>query len=259
MDPRLREIEYPDSDGEPISDTDANIQRMFDAQTALKEAMRRRGVKAYVCGGVFVYPIEGDPTVRNSPDILVAPECEPWPPRASFRYWEEPGRVQFAGEFLWVTERQTLEDQWDCIEFYRGRLGTEELFLYEPLGEGMYDGFRFRFLRLDRGGVDQVIEPDGDGWFRSRGLGLDLRPTAERIEFRDSSTGEKYLPDRLRAEQAAARADRTAHEVTRAEVHAARADHEAARADREVAESVRLERRVAQLEAELRRLRGREE
>lgn len=231
MDPRLREIVYPDSDGEPMSDNAANAQRMIDTRTALIDAMRRRGVAAYVWGDQFVYPVEGEPSIRNSPDLFVVPGLE-HVLRPTVKYWEvEPAKVLFAGEFLSIIKRQTLDNQTKSIEFYRRRLGTQELFLYQPLGEGMYDGFVFRFLRLRQRGPDRVIEPDPDGWYRSRVLGLDLRPAAERIEFRNPRTGEEYLPDSVRAEQEAARAARS---------------EEACRA---------LEERVAQLEAELRRAR----
>ncbi|MBI4613198.1 MAG: hypothetical protein HY720_06265 [Planctomycetes bacterium] len=235
-DQELRErIVYPDTDGEPMSDSDANADRMIDTFTALARAHRSRGRKAYVSKNLFVYPVRGKPWLRNSPDILVAPGCEDRK-RPSFKYWEEPGRVLFAGEFISFLRRETLEspEVEERIDFYRKELGTRELFIYQPLGKNQEDGYRFFFFRLRSEGPDEEIEPGEDGWYRSEILDLDLRPLDDRVEFRDPATGEIYLPDSIRAEREAQRAER-----------------ETERAEREAAARKDLEAEVRRLRAEL--------
>ncbi|MBI4613342.1 MAG: hypothetical protein HY720_06995 [Planctomycetes bacterium] len=219
---------YPSSDGEPMADNDSNRERMVNSASALREAFRRRGEMAYASTDLFVYPIEGEPWTRNAPDVLVAPGCEQ-KLRESFKYWEEPGTVQFAGEFLSVRKRETFESDeiQERIEFYRTKLATRELFIYQPLDIAIDSGFHFHFLRIGGDGRYHEVRPNSDGWFASEVLALEIRPADGGIEFRDPASGEVYLSAESRAER----------EVERAE---------------------RAEQRVAELERELERLRKRE-
>ncbi|MBI4614713.1 MAG: hypothetical protein HY720_13970 [Planctomycetes bacterium] len=238
VDPR---IEYPDTDGEPMSDNEASEWRMVDCWTALRRACRRKGFRAYVGMSVFVYPVEGKPWLRNSPDLFAAPGSDPEGLRTSFRCWEEGGRVEFAGEFLSRTRHERLESPEvdDRVRFYRDELRTRELFLYEPLGFHFRDGFRFSFRRLDLDGDYREVPPGEDGWHRSEVIPFEFRPLDDRVEFRDPATGEVFLPDRLRAEAVESRA-----EAVESRAEAEKTPAEAAQA------------RIRELEEELERLRG---
>ncbi|MBI4612214.1 MAG: hypothetical protein HY720_01250 [Planctomycetes bacterium] len=249
--PIRKDIVYPDSDGEPMSDNEGSAQRMMDTWTGLRAAYRWSGARAYVGMNLFVYPVEGKPWLRNSPDIFVAPGSSREPLRTSFRYWDEEGRVEFAGEVLSRTKRERLEspEVLERVDFYANELGTRELFLYEPLGFRFEDGFRFAFLRAGTDGRYHVVEPGEDGWYRSEVLPYEFRPLDDRVEFRDPGTGEIFLPDSRRAERAEREAERADHE-------AERADHEAERAEREARARAAAEERLRELEQEIERLRG---
>lgn len=218
-----REIEYPCCDDQPMTDSDANKRRMDRTASAIEEAYRRRGTTAYVSKDTFVYPVEGHPEIRNAPDILVAPGCEQGD-RLSFKCWEEPGGIEFAGEFLQITQRERLDSPKLAkkVRFYRERLRTRELFLYEPKGQDPADGFEFRFLRLTADGEYTRVEPNDDGWYKSQVLGLLLRPAPLQLDLMDPITGERYLSDPERAEAQKARAD-AAEERAQAAEEAARA------------------------------------
>lgn len=214
---------------EPVADNDFNLRRMVDSASALREAYRRRGERAYVSIHLAVYPVEGDPGIRNVPDLLVAPGCDDHG-RFSFRYWDEPGTVDFAGEFLSPARGERFGDR-DIerrIEVYRDALRTREVFVYAPRTKELEDGFDFHFLRLDDAGRYEDVGPGEHGWYASLVLGLEFRPLDEALEFRDPATGRVFLPDSRRAE---------------------RASRESERADR-------AEARLRQLERELERLRG---
>lgn len=216
---------YPDSDGKPMADHETNAERMIDTCSALREGFRRRGEPAHVSRDQLVYPVEGDPKIRNAPDILVAPGCEEHA-RPSFKCWDEPGRIVFAGEFLSFVKHERYESRSikKRIDFYRDHLGTEELFIYQPLGMEFSDGFRFFFLRLGPSGAYGEVEPAEDGWYRSQVTPFDFRPVLERLEVRDSRTGELFLPDRLRADRAEERAREAEERAREAEERARRAE-----------------------------------
>lgn len=240
----VSELVYPDSDGEPMSDHEANTDRMVDARGALRLSMRLRGRKAFVGMDHFVYPVEGEPLTRNAPDVFVAPGCEALKDgskRPSFKYWEEEGTVDFAGEFLSPIKHEKLDSPGvlERVEFYRLDLCTRELFLYEPLGIDPSAGFRFKFLRMARQGSYKEVRPAGDGWYTSRVLDLELRPTNERVEFRDPRTKEIYPSDLQRAERESERAER-----------------ESERAKRERRARLEAEARIRELEERLREREG---
>lgn len=235
---RLERSEYPDSDGKPMADSGINAHRMKRSHSSLRRALKRRELQAYVENDIFVYPVEGNSKIRNAPDLFAAPGCAPFPPRRVFLCWEEPGPVAFAGEFLSITATEHLDSPRiaERVEFYRDRLATAELFLYEPLGEEFDSGFLFRFLRLDPAAGDyRETAPGARGWYHAGTLGLDLRPVDWGIEFRDPTTGELFPP------------------VDDLDIHL-RADGERQRAERAEAERDRAERRVRELEQRLRQL-----
>ncbi len=234
----IPKFEYPSSDGEPMADGDANATRMIHTWSALKVAIRDLGVVAYVSGNLFVYPVEGEPWTRNAPDVLVAPGCAQ-AIRESFMYWREPATVQFAGEFLWVKRRETFESEeiQERIEFYRTKLATRELFIYEPAGTSLEAGFRFHFLRLGARGLYEEVRPGTGGWYISDVLGLEFRPADSWIRLRHPTSGKEYLPAEIRAAQDA---ERAARESERAARESERADREAERARGLEAEIERL-------------------
>ena len=65
------EIEYPESDGEPMAEnTD-----QYDWITKIKgdlEIVFRDDPNVFVAGDLFWYPVEGNNTIRRAPDVMVA-------------------------------------------------------------------------------------------------------------------------------------------------------------------------------------------
>ncbi|MCU0875242.1 MAG: hypothetical protein MUE50_23160, partial [Pirellulaceae bacterium] len=67
---RKPEIEYPDSDGLPMSDNTLQFQWIVTLQGGL-DALFRDDPDVFVAGDLLWYPVEGDNTVRAAPDVLV--------------------------------------------------------------------------------------------------------------------------------------------------------------------------------------------
>lgn len=86
------QIEYPDSDGQPIADN--TLQ--FGWITTIKGNLDVQYAKApdvFVAGDLLWYPVEGQPKVRQAPDIFVA-FGRPKGYRGSYMQWiRSSGRV----------------------------------------------------------------------------------------------------------------------------------------------------------------------
>jgi Uma2 family endonuclease len=219
-------IEYPESDGKPMGETDLHRDWMFRILELLR--FRYRGERVYMASDLLVYYQEGDPTQFVVPDDFIVLDCEPGR-RRTFKTWEEGKSPNVIFE---VTSRSTRQNDeiWKPPVF--ARLGVPEYFLYDPAAD--YLTPPLQGFRLIDGGYAR-IEPDASGTLACEQLGIHLRLDAGELVMLDAQTGRRLLTGE---EAAIAEALAQAEKVQAAEAAAA-----AALA------------RAAELEAELRRLR----
>lgn len=88
-------IEYPSSDGKPMTETDAHWEWMVTIVQRLKRFYADRRV--YVAGNLLIYYVEGDPTKSVAPDAFVVKNCKPGR-RTSFFIWREKRKPNFVLE-----------------------------------------------------------------------------------------------------------------------------------------------------------------
>src|SRR5262245_6870219 len=80
-------IEYPDSDGKPMADNTLQARWITTLFGNFKPLYRDRP-DVFVAMDLLWYPVEGEPTVRAAPDVLVVfgrPKGE----RGSYKQWLE--------------------------------------------------------------------------------------------------------------------------------------------------------------------------
>jgi Uma2 family endonuclease len=228
------QVEYPETDGEPMGETDLHIHWMIRIRDILK--YRYRGERVYVGADLLIYYAEGEPRKFVSPDVFVVKDCDTHF-RRIYKLWEEKKPPHVALE---VTSRSTRrEDEVIKPHRYAG-IGVAEYFLYDPSAEYLSPplaGFRLTDLEYER------IEPNDRNQLECRELGLTLELDGLDLVLRDGRSG-RVLPTGMEAEEAAR--------------EAAEAAREAAESAREAAESAAraAEARASALEEELRRLRG---
>lgn len=221
---------YPDSDGEPMAENTVQYDWIVRIKSNLDHLL-----PGFVAGDLFWYPVEGDPTIRVAPDVLVA-TSRPKGPRSSYLQWEEGGPPDVVFE-VW-SPGNSFADQIRKLRFYEQH-GVMEFITIRP-----ETGDVAVFVR--RGGS---LEPTAvEGW-TSPLLGIRLEGTGDALKI----VGPDGRAFRSEAEltAAAARAD---EEAARAEAEAARADAAAARADEEAARAVAAAARAEKLAAQLRAL-----
>lgn len=208
--PLFAEIEYPESDGRPMAETDVHLEWMIYIRNLLKN--RYRGQRVYVAANLLVYYVEGDPRRSVAPDGFVVKDCDPGP-RRTFKIWEEQRTPDVV---LAVTSSSTRkEDEKSKPEIY-AEIGVKELFLYDPTSDYLHpplQGFRFARGRKTR------IRPNVSGALSSRELGLKLKLDDGELRMFDARTDEQLLTAEeaaaAQAEAATARADAAEEEMRR--------------------------------------------
>ncbi len=263
------DVEYPDSDGQPMAETDPHREDMTYLVDALRYHFRDRP-DIYVSGNLFLYYQEGDPSASVAPDVFVVVGVAPHQ-RKTYRLWEEGVAPCLVVE---VTSDSTRLVDERKKKLY-ARLGVREYFRFDPYGEYLeprLQGYRLAGPRKagPRKAGPRKAEPRyrrmpplADDSLRSRTLGLVLTLDGDRLRVVDVASGEPLL--RFEEEAASRRAaerevvllatrsmrhateaarldvarqaaeERAEREATRAEREAARAEREAARAEQEAA------------------------
>ena len=155
---RQNAIEYPDSDGQPMSDNTLQFQWIVTIKEGLDALLHNPEV--FVAGDLLWYPVEGKPKIRTAPDTMVA-FGRPKGYRGSYKQWEEAGiAAQVVFEVLSPGNR--LVDMIRKFRFYE-QYGIEEFYLYDPESGALQGWLR------GVSGLEEITEMSG---FTSPRLGI---------------------------------------------------------------------------------------
>jgi Uma2 family endonuclease len=122
------EIVYPESDGKPIADNTLQFRWIMTIQGGL-DALFPPDVDVFVAGDLLWYPVEGEPTICQAPDVMVA-FSRPRGDRGSYQQWKEGGVApQIVLEILSPNNR--LNELTRKFQFYE-RYGVQEYYVYDP-------------------------------------------------------------------------------------------------------------------------------
>ena len=259
-------IVYPDEDGMPIPDGEYQAPLYVRVVGSLDIHFRNHP-NVRVNGNVFIYYIEGDPNRRFAPDCYVLLEftdeaMESIRHHNTYLLWEVGKAPDF---ILEIGSESTVEEDLGPKRDLYAELGVSEYWRYdesggdfygEPLvGERLVDG-EYQRIEMRRESSDEV-------WAHSDVLDLDLWWTGGKLQFWDPMAGNWLLSheeaqaradeEYVRAEEAHVRAEEAQAGAEEAHV---RAEEAHVRAEQERSGRVAAETRVAELEAEIRRLRG---
>lgn len=204
-----KNIEYPESDGRPMGETDLHRRWMIYILDML--AWHFRDEKVYVTGDILLYYVEGDIKRFIVPDAFFV-KGRPSGDRRVYKLWEEgvPNAV------IETTSKKTKKnDMVVKFELFE-QLGVKEYALYDPTGD--YLKPRLRVYRLKRGKYE-MVEADKRGRTPLREAGWELALDAQGgLLVFDVVSGERVLPAHERAQAERERADREA--ATRAKLEA---------------------------------------
>jgi len=186
--PLQRDVHYPESDGEPMAETEIHLDVTIDLIQGLRR--RYRDVPdVYVVGNMFLYYVQGDPRAVVSPDVFLVRGVPKAPRRRIYKLWEEGEAPSLVIE---VTSDSTGDEDTGKKAIYE-RLEVEEYLLFDPLGDYLKPSLQgFRLIE----GRYRPIPAEPDGSLRSLVTGLIFRPeTDSRLRMVDAQTGELILSD----------------------------------------------------------------
>ena len=203
------QIEYPDTDGLPMAESDFQRQYLTYAVEVLRIYFQNHA-DVYVSGNLFIYYERGNPKAVVAPDVFVVFGVAKRD-RFSYKLWVEEN---IAPNFiLEITSKSTVSEDQGIKRGVYAFLGVREYFQYDPTGD--YLDPELKGLRLVEGNylpMPATVLPDGSRSLRSEVLELELRVQAGSLRFYDPVSGEKLLTHqeseqaRAQAEQARAQA-----------------------------------------------------
>ena len=184
-------IEYPESDGRPMAETDWHADTLIYLREALRDFFRAHS-QVYVAGNLLIYYNQDDPTTSVAPDVFVVLGV-PAHERRVYKVWEEGQAPDVVIELTSKATRQT--DLWFKRGLYQD-LGVREYFVFDPLHEYLTPVLQGYQLE-----ADSYVRMSGTGQalpcLKSKVLGLELRvePAGERLRLRlyDPARGEALL------------------------------------------------------------------
>ncbi|MBD2310207.1 Uma2 family endonuclease [Desertifilum sp. FACHB-1129] len=167
-------VVYPDSDGQPMAENTQQFQWIVVIKENLEILFGDRA-DVFVAGDLLWYPVEGNNTLRQAPDAMVA-FGRPKGHRGSYRQWDEnniPPQVVF--EILSPGNR--LKEMNKKFKFYE-HYGVEEYYIYDP--------DRLDLTGWQRQRDELTVIEEMNGWVSPR-LGIRFELTADGLQI--------YRPD----------------------------------------------------------------
>ena len=236
------DIFYPETDGMPLPDGEYQLRHFMDLIAILKHFFRER-LDVWASGNTFMYYEEGNPRVSVSPDcyVVFGVDTDLILSNNNYRIWDMGKAPDFVLEIgSPSTWRNDLESKRDLY----ASLGVGEYWMFDPSG-GEHYGFALRGERLVDGEYHRMemnIRPDSGAWGYSPTLNLELHWVDGRLRIYDPEGG-RWLQNMTEMAEDA-QTERAARESAETLAQTERAARESAEA------------RLAEIEAELRRLRA---
>jgi Uma2 family endonuclease len=192
------EIEYPDSDGKPLSDNTIQFRWIMTIQGGL-DALFRNDPDVFVAGDLLWYPVEGDNKTRQAPDAMVV-FGRPKGDRGSYQQWLEGGiapQVVFE-----VLSPRNNRREMDRKRKWYFDFGVEEYYEFDP------DRLKLRGWFKHGDDVREILPMSGH---ESPILGIRFELGDDLTIFRpDGRPFETYLEIARQREESERRAERLA-------------------------------------------------
>ncbi len=247
---QVADIDYPETDGLPIAESDFQRKPLIYAVEALGIYFQNRP-DVYVSGNLFIYYRDGDPRAVVALDVFVVFGAMKHD-RSSYKLWEEPKAPDVVIE---ITSKSTQSDDQTSKPQIYAQLGVREYIQYDPTGE--YLTPPLQGLRLAGGTyvpIPVTQDPAGRLMLYSAVLELALHVEDGQLHFVTVETGQKLLSHR-EAEHARLQAEHALVQVEQSLLQAEKARRQAEeRANQEAALRQAAETRLAELEVQLRAL-----
>lgn len=243
---------YPDSDGEPMAESDFQLHPLIYAINALRAFFADRP-DVYVAGNLFVYYEEDNPKAVVAPDVFVVFGV-PNHDRSSYKVWEDGKAPDFALEMTSLATR--TQDQGPKRGIY-AYMGVREYFQADPTGDYLKPPLQGQQLAGDHYAPLPSAASFGGEWRAySAVLQLELRlnPATGELRFYDPAARRilpSYQEQQVELARKEVKLEKTEAELEKTEA-ALKTEAEARQAAEQRAQVAELE--LERLKAELARL-----
>ncbi len=242
--PTQPEVIYPDDDGLPMSNNTEQFRWIVIIKENL-ELLFAKSTEVFVAGDLLWYPVEGDNTIRQAPDVMVV-FGRPKGRRGSYQQWLENHIVpQVVFEILSPGNRRL--EMAKKFEFY-DQYGVEEYYIYDPQ--------KVKLTGLIRTQTKLAAIREMNGWVSPR-LGIRFELTSDTLVIRRPDGGRFLSTLELDAvrEQEYLRAEQERLRAEQEHLHAQQ-ERQRAQEQTQLAEQERLRAEQERLRAEQERLRA---
>jgi Uma2 family endonuclease len=205
---------YPESDGEPMAETEKHRKVMVDLIDILEQYFQH-APDVHVSGNLLLYYEEGNPRKSVSPDVFMVRGLSKKELRV-YKTWEQPPTLDFVLEL--VSPSTFRRDFTEKKEIYEKILRVKEYYIYDPYGEIEPDFIGFRLVD----GVYEAIEFI-EGRLLSETLGLELEALEGMLGLYNPVLGAWLETSRDRVDKAETRATAEARARQEAETELAKA------------------------------------
>ncbi len=183
---------YPETDGEPMAETDYQRGPLIYAVNAL-EFHFADDPQVYVSGDLLIYYVERNKEVRIAPDVFVVFGV-PKRQRPVYKVWDEGKGPDVVIE---ITSRSThRRDEYEKPGIYY-HMGVQEYFQYDPTGDYLTPALRGRRMGGQGGGYEPIPPLSRNGGvlaLPSRVLNLELHLEGQRLRLYDPVAKSYLLP-----------------------------------------------------------------
>ncbi len=228
-------ILYPDEDGKPMAEGDAQRDSLIYAVKALELYFHNRQ-DIYISGNMFIYYEQNNPEAVVAPDTFVIFGVDK-KKRKSYKVWEENDKTP--NFVLEITSKSTYTKDQGAKKGIYSFLQVQEYFQYDPTADYLKPQLQgWTLVAGNYVAIPAIALPNAQFSLRSEVLGLDLRLDSGEFRFFDPVKGEKLL--------------------TYEELNLAREEAQLL-ANQEKAANIAAQNRIAQLEAQLAELKAQQQ
>ena len=232
-------VVYPESDGEPMAETEKHRKAMVDIIDTIERHFRHVP-DVHVSGNLLLYYEEGNPRKSVSPDVFMVRGLSKKDLRV-YKTWEQPPTLDFVLEL--ASPSTFRRDFNEKKELYAKVLRVQEYCIYDPYHEIDPPFIGFRLV----GDAYEEI-PFVEGRLPLEVLGLELGEHEGVLRLYDPVTASWLHTSAERADVAESRAAQEAHARERAESRAAQEAHARQMAESRAAQEAHARQEI---EAEL--------
>lgn len=181
---QVKTVNYPESDGKPIGETDEHRDEMVREIELLRRLFE--GQRVYVSGNLLVYFVEGKPKKFVVPDVFVVKGLDP-EKRRTYKLWIER---KAPDAIIEVTSRKTKKNDTVTKPALYARLGVKEYFLFDPNQDYLHPPLQGHRLV---GNQYVQVRPDSQESLLSHELGLRLQAERGQLMMYRLDTGQRLL------------------------------------------------------------------